>query len=294
MTDDRTTALFFELFSGLPRQGPGDAASTLRALALVPGVGPRTRVLDLGCGTGLHTRVLARGSPARIVAVDNHAPFVEELNRQAQALGLADRLEARVGDMQLGFAPGSFDLRSIEGAIVLLRDRPPGVAPPAAPGGHMAVTEVCWTRPTRRPSARPSGAGVPRHPRRPGARGDHRACGYETVGHLCCAVFWGTTLPPGVDLSRFGERHHGNRHAGCRPGRREIDAGRRYRTTTARLRHKAPLTRAHRVWARQAATARRSLRSSRFAIRASRHDQPGFPPETPATIAKRVPRHASR
>jgi SAM-dependent methyltransferase len=95
MADDRTTALFFELFSGLPRQGPGDAASTLRALALVPGVGPRTRVLDVGCGTGLHTRVLAQGSPARIVAVDNHAPFVEELNRHAQALGLADRLEAR-------------------------------------------------------------------------------------------------------------------------------------------------------------------------------------------------------
>ena len=71
MADDRTTALFFELFTGLPRQGPGDAASTLRALALVPGVGPRTRILDVGCGTGLHTRVLAQGSPARIVAVDN-------------------------------------------------------------------------------------------------------------------------------------------------------------------------------------------------------------------------------
>ena len=100
MADDRTTALFFELFSGLPRQGPGDAASTLRALALVPGVGPRTRVLDVGCGSGRHTRVLAQGSPARIVAVDNHPPFVEELNRQTQALGLADRIEARVGDMR--------------------------------------------------------------------------------------------------------------------------------------------------------------------------------------------------
>ena len=37
MTDDRTTALFFELFTGLPRQGPGDAASTRRALAIIPG-----------------------------------------------------------------------------------------------------------------------------------------------------------------------------------------------------------------------------------------------------------------
>ena len=38
--------------SGLPRQGPGDATSTMQVLALVPGVGPETRVLDVGCVTG--------------------------------------------------------------------------------------------------------------------------------------------------------------------------------------------------------------------------------------------------
>ena len=103
--------LFFEMFAGLPRQGPGDATSTLRALALLPGISPATRVLDVGCGTGLQTRVLAQNSPARFVAVDNHAPFVEELNRQAQELGLADRLEGRVADMRrLDFASASFDL----------------------------------------------------------------------------------------------------------------------------------------------------------------------------------------
>ena len=168
MTDDRATALFFELFSGLPRQGPGDADSTLRALALVPGVGPRTRVLDVGCGTGLHTRVLAQGSPARIVAVDNHPPFVEELNRQARALGLAERLEAHVGDMrQLDFAPGSFDLVWSEGAIYVigfeagLREWRPLLAP----GGHLAVTEVCWMRPDPPPAVRGLlGGGVPRDP----------------------------------------------------------------------------------------------------------------------------------
>src|SRR4051812_25842416 len=100
MTADRKTALFFELFSGLPRQGPGDAASTLKALALVPAVGPETRVLDIGCGTGTPTRVLAQNSSARIVAIDNHRPYVEELNRDAAALGIGDRIEARVGDMR--------------------------------------------------------------------------------------------------------------------------------------------------------------------------------------------------
>jgi SAM-dependent methyltransferase len=143
------TTLFFELFDGLPRQGPGDAASTLRALALVPGIGPETRVLDVGCGTGLQTRLLAQNTPARFVAVDIHPPFVDVLNREAQRLGIADRLDARVADMrQLDFAPGSFDIVWCEGAIAImgfeagLREWRPLLAR----GGHMAVTEVCWTR----------------------------------------------------------------------------------------------------------------------------------------------------
>ncbi len=118
MAADRTTKLFYELFSGLPRQGPGSAASTRRALGLVPGVGPRTRVLDVGCGTGAQTLVLAESSPARIVAVDNHAPFIDALNGKARELGITDRLEARVADMRrLDFADGSFDLIWSEGAI---------------------------------------------------------------------------------------------------------------------------------------------------------------------------------
>jgi SAM-dependent methyltransferase len=144
------TELFFELFTGLPRQGPGDAESTLRALALVPGIGPETRVLDLGCGTGLQTRVLAQDSPARFVAVDNHAPFIDVLNREAQRLGIADRLEGRVADLRRpDFAAGSFDLIWCEGAIAIM-----GVEAALrswrrllVPGGHMAVTEVCWMKP---------------------------------------------------------------------------------------------------------------------------------------------------
>jgi SAM-dependent methyltransferase len=182
------TMLFFEMFNGLPRQGPGDATSTLRALALVPGIGAETRVLDVGCGTGLQTRVLAQSSPAHFVAIDNHPPFVEELNRQAQALGIADRLEARVGDMRrLDVAPGSFDLIWCEGAIYvmgfeagLLAWRPLLVA-----GGHLAVTEVCWTKPD--PPRDCAAFWAREYP----AINDVSAllsvvgdCGYETVGHF--------------------------------------------------------------------------------------------------------------
>ncbi|HUE88532.1 MAG TPA: class I SAM-dependent methyltransferase [Vicinamibacterales bacterium] len=106
----------------------------------VPGIGPNTRILDVSCGTGAQTLVLARHLPARFVAIDNHAPVVEELNRQARALGLADRIDARVGGMrQLDFAPGSFDVIWCEGAIFVIgfeATRVRGVLDPGVPFGR--------------------------------------------------------------------------------------------------------------------------------------------------------------
>jgi SAM-dependent methyltransferase len=216
VTLDRMATLFFELFTGLPRQGPGDAASTLRALALVPRVGPETRVLDVGCGTGLQTLVLARNSPARFVAIDNHPPFVEELKRQAQALGIADRIDARVGDMcRLELPDASFELIWCEGAIYLMGFET-GLREwrrLLAPGGHMAVTEVCWTRPEP-----PSDCvafwereypAIRDVPARLGAIADG---GYETVGHftLPTSSWWDDYYGPlQQNVRAFRERHDG-------------------------------------------------------------------------------------
>jgi SAM-dependent methyltransferase len=192
MTVDRMRMLFFEMFSGLPRQGPGDINSTLRALALLPSVGLETRVLDLGCGTGLQTCVLAQNSPATFVAIDNHAPFVEELRRRAQALGIAQRLEARVGDMRrLDFAPGSFDVIWSEGAIyamgfdVGLREWRRLLTA----GGHVAVTEICWTKPD--PPAACAAFWEREYPairHVPALLAIIDDCGYDVIGHF--------TLPP--------------------------------------------------------------------------------------------------
>jgi len=109
MTEDRMTTMFFEMFTGLPRQGPGDTASTLRALSLVPGIGPHTRVLNPGCGTGLEARVIAQNAPVRIVAIDNHQQYVEEFNREAEALAL-------VGLSRVAFRDGDYErVRLVEG-----------------------------------------------------------------------------------------------------------------------------------------------------------------------------------
>ncbi len=181
--------LFFELFSpALARLGPGDEASTLRALALVPGVDRGTRILDVGCGTGAQSLVLARHSAARIVAIDSHPPFVEALRRCARELGVGDRIDARVRDMhRLEFPPGSFDLIWSEGAIYNIGFEA-GLREwrrLLAPGGHLAVTEACWTKPGTPPECAAFWAReYPAIRPVPALLEAIDACGYETVGHF--------------------------------------------------------------------------------------------------------------
>jgi SAM-dependent methyltransferase len=65
-------------------------------------------------------------------------------------LNIASRVRAQVGDMrQLDFLHGSFDVVWCEGAIYVVGFEAGLRAwrPLLVPGGHLAVTEVCWSRP---------------------------------------------------------------------------------------------------------------------------------------------------
>ena len=142
--------LFFEIHSDLPREGPGEAASTRRAFALLGGLPEQRRLLDIGCGPGLQTLELARISAASIVAVDTHQPFLDTLARQAAREGLAERITTLNRSMfALDFEPGSFDVLWSEGAIYImgfergLREWQPLLKK----GGYLAVTELSWLKP---------------------------------------------------------------------------------------------------------------------------------------------------
>ena len=92
-------AWLFELYEGTSRQGPGSAETTRRALGLLPGSMRVERVLDVGCGTGGSTIVLAESTGAHVTAVDIHPPFLATLRARAAELGLADRIRTVVADM---------------------------------------------------------------------------------------------------------------------------------------------------------------------------------------------------
>ena len=237
MSDDRAMELFFELFSGLPRQGPGDAASTRRALSMIPRLGPEKRILDLASGTGAQTLVLAEATPASILAIDFHPPFVEEMNARAARAGVADRVVGRVGDLRsLDVPKHSFDVVWSEGAAFVLGfDRSlETFGELLRPGGHVAVSELCWfvSDPpaecrewleTEYPAVRDVEAN----------REAIRRTGYELVGDfpLPPSSWWDDYYGPlGRNVAAFRARHAGDEQAEATAAQaeREIEIFRRH------------------------------------------------------------------
>ena len=145
--EPRYWEVFFQVHSDLPREGPGSEASTRRALALMPGVPPSPLILDLGCGPGAASTLLARETGGRVVGLDLHLPFLREVQRKAHAEVLASRVHALHASMEsLPFPPATFDLVWSEGALYSI-GFPRGLEAAHAllrPDGHLAVTEAVW------------------------------------------------------------------------------------------------------------------------------------------------------
>ncbi len=141
---------FFELHTDLPREGPGDAASTLKALRLMEHLPAHPHILDVGCGPGMQTTELANHMDGSIIAVDTHQPFLDRLQERVNRAGLADRVKVRNESMfDLKFERDSFDVIWSEGAIYIigfekgLRE----FKPLLKQGGYAAVTEITWLKP---------------------------------------------------------------------------------------------------------------------------------------------------
>ena len=145
-------APLYKLHDTVPRGAPGSDATTTRAIAMLPGLPPSPRILDIGCGKGKQTLVLARTYQQPVVAIDSHQPYLDHLNQAATEAGLGHLIETRNLAMDaLEYGPQSVDLIWCEGAVYIL-----GVPaalklwrPMLKPGTLVAFSELTWLNPDR-------------------------------------------------------------------------------------------------------------------------------------------------
>lgn len=149
-TTDDGMKVFLEVFDGLPRQGPGDEASTLKALGMVPDLPAAPSVADVGCGSGAQTLVLARNlGGGTITAVDIYQEPLDRLAAAAKELEAAVRVVTSRKDMaELDFEENSLDLIWAEGSIynIGFGGGAKGWRRFLKDGGCLAASELAWIR----------------------------------------------------------------------------------------------------------------------------------------------------
>ncbi|MFV0421692.1 MerR family transcriptional regulator [Oleidesulfovibrio sp.] len=145
---------FGYIFKELDRWGPGSEKETLKALSKVPF--PPQAILEMGCGKGVATAVLARHTSATITAVDNdesalsrlRAYMAEHFENQQLPAGLTT-LCASMSDMP--FSSGQFDLIWAEGSAYIV-----GVTTALKQwkkllkaGGVLVFSDMVWNAPNQ-------------------------------------------------------------------------------------------------------------------------------------------------
>ena len=148
---ERYMAAFNEIFHELDYWGPGSKQATEQALMALP-FSPE-RVLEIGCGNGVATLVLAAKSDAQITAIDTDEGALTRLRSRAASAGFADRIDACCMDMaRLAVPDQPYDVIWAEGSAYII-----GVERALAAwrsmlrqGGVLVYSDMVWR--TDRPS----------------------------------------------------------------------------------------------------------------------------------------------
>ena len=171
---------FFQIHSDLPREGPGDDESLNWALSQLDlGLAPRT--LDAGCGPGADIPgLLAHRPHAQIVALDTHAPFIDQLRA---TYGDDPRVQAGTDDMAR--PEGRFDLIWTAGALYFLGVRTglEGWRDHLEPGGAVIFSELSWRGADRPEAAADYWQAYEAMQDAAGVLADTEAAGYRVLAH---------------------------------------------------------------------------------------------------------------
>lgn len=145
MNNDSSFQFFLQFYADLERQGPGDDQLTRDILNLLTDLPQNPETIDMGCGSGAQTVVLAE-SGCRVTAVDLYPEMVDQLQKRTQQGGLSAMITPLCASMD-AYAPKSpVDLIWSEGAIYIIGFEK-GLRkwhPHLKNGGYLVVSELTW------------------------------------------------------------------------------------------------------------------------------------------------------
>jgi len=139
--------IIYEYFSNTERQGPGNTEETLKALNFITGLTEKSKIADIGCGTGGQTMTLGQNTACEIIGVDVWQDFIHKFNRNSLNQNFQDRVKGIVGNMKnLPFHDEELDLIWSEGSIYNIGfERGLNEWRKFLKiGGYIAVTENTW------------------------------------------------------------------------------------------------------------------------------------------------------
>ena len=207
---------FFEVYGTLPRGGPGDDVSTRKAYWMMKKLPARPKILDIGCGPGMQTMELARLSKGEIIALDNHQPFLDKVNKDAAALGLSPYIETLNQDMTtMSFEAASFDIIWAEGALYQMGfdNGLKACRPLLKPDGHIGVTELVWLKDQHSPAAQEWCKDYTEIKNVPDNLALFKNNGYEVLGHFTIPVsswFEHYYDPMQIRVNELRKKYQGN------------------------------------------------------------------------------------
>ncbi|MEA3323402.1 MAG: class I SAM-dependent methyltransferase [Patescibacteria group bacterium] len=145
--------LLIDFYKDTDRQGPGSSYETMKALNLT-GINKKDdlKIVDIGCGSGAQTIVLAQNTNGQIIGVDLFPEFLDKLENDAMELGLQDKITTLKKPMEdLPFDKEEFDIIWAEGAIYNMGFEA-GIKKwkdYLKSGGYLCVSEITWITDSR-------------------------------------------------------------------------------------------------------------------------------------------------
>ena len=140
---------FMANFVGLTVIHPGGLKATHRLLESCH-VDEHSKVLDIGCGKGTTSVLIAEKYGCNVVGLDLSEDLLNQATKLAKRRGLEDKVSFKIGDaLNMPFADNEFDLAIGQAVLILVSDKKKAIQEAlrvTEPRGTVGWLELSWKK----------------------------------------------------------------------------------------------------------------------------------------------------